>query len=85
MPNPSNTGKSLRKAANVASNGAVTSPTTALSALLAPFAAENGKIPSSSRAGADIAEQKTANRPGLFESWKYLPFFAHQGELTACR
>lgn len=83
VPNPANSGKSLRKAASAASGSAVPSPTTALSALLAPFASENGKIPSSSRAGADIAEQKTANRPGLFESWKYLPFIAHQGEETS--
>jgi hypothetical protein len=65
---------------------------TTLSALLEPFNTSNGqnkdeatgriKIPSTSRAGADIAEQKTVNQIGLLESWKYLPFLAHQGELT---
>lgn len=39
------------------------------------------KIPATSRAGADIAEQKTVNSVGLLESWKYIPFLAHQGEL----
>jgi len=61
---------------------------TTLSALLEPFNPsssidhESGRIriPSTSRAGADIAEQKTASGVGLLESWKYLPFLAHQGE-----
>lgn len=52
-----------------------------LSALLEPFSSKNaGSIPSSSRAGADIAQQRTANQIGLLESWKYIPFLAHQGE-----
>lgn len=52
-----------------------------MSALLEPFSGKNGgSIPISSRAGADIAEQKTANRIGLLESWRYIPFLTHQGE-----
>lgn len=58
-----------------------------LSALLEPFTPSNRdqtsgriKIPPTSRAGADIAEQKTASGVGLLESWKYLPFLAHQGQ-----
>lgn len=63
--------------------------TSTLSALLEPFnPAPNSsnrdtdgriRIPPTSRAGADIAEQKTAAGVGLLESWKYLPFLAHQG------
>lgn len=64
--------------------------TSTLSALLEPFNPSphssnrdtDGRIriPATSRAGADIAEQKTATGVGLLESWKYLPFLAHQGE-----
>ncbi|KAK9900548.1 hypothetical protein P389DRAFT_165995 [Cystobasidium minutum MCA 4210] len=67
--------------------------TSTLSALLEPFnPAPNSsnrdtdgriKIPSTARAGADIAEQKTASGVGLLESWKYLPFLAHQATKLA--
>lgn len=53
--------------------------TNTLTALLEPFNTGDGKIPETSRAGADVAEQRTASQIGLLESWKYLPFLAHQG------
>ena len=73
VPNPNAAGKHSRLSKQVSQG--------TLSALLEPFSGKNaGSIPSSSRAGADIAVQKTANQIGVLDSWRYLPFLAHQGE-----
>ena len=70
---PSSSGRTRSRAPTVNS----------LHSLLEPFNRANGAIPETSRAAADVAEQKTANQIGLLESWKYLPFLAHQGERTS--
>lgn len=70
---PSSSGRTRSRAPTVNS----------LHSLLEPFNRANGAIPETSRAAADVAEQKTANQIGLLESWKYLPFLAHQATSLA--